>query len=147
MCLSYRALATPARMEIIIAKKPTLLLNLKPSFFEEMLRRVNERRARATPPHCHRLRLSPKRMMEKITTKKGLEAFRVLTVVRGRSLSPTIPLIQEIVTRMALKIRLRCSVTLPLLRKGDIISADNAVAARSTQSTLLRFRLCFLATS
>ena len=45
--------------------------------------------------------------MENSTTMKGLVAFIVLTVVMGRSLSATIPLIHEVVTMVAFMSRSR----------------------------------------
>ena len=56
-----------------------------------------------TPAHCIQLRVSPKRMMENSTTNMGREPLSRLTVVSGRSFSPTIPEIQDAVTSTALK--------------------------------------------
>ena len=134
-------------MDIAIARMPLLFEKAIPSERLAPLRSVRARRASATPAHCQPFSCSPKSMMENSTTKKGLEALSVLTVVIGSSLRPIRPLIQDVVTSTALNIMRRWSSLGPADRKGERKRVDRAVAARSTHSTLLFFSACFLKTS
>ena len=89
------------------AQNPLLLLNLMPSPADVRLSRNRAASTTTTPHHWSALSLSPNRRMEKSTTNMGLEAFRVLTVVMGRSLRPIIPDNQETDTSTAFSMRQR----------------------------------------